>query len=80
MKLGDKKCSDEGGVPPLKARRARELLKTSARAGELTGRGIWKGSIISKTSPRRRPLRTKLAGEIKGLTESDFVLAANVME
>jgi hypothetical protein len=40
MKLADKKCSDGGSVPPLKALRTRELLKELGQAGNLTGEGI----------------------------------------
>ena len=39
MKLGDKKCSDEGGVPPLKARRARELLKDLGQGWRINRKG-----------------------------------------
>ena len=39
MKLADKKCSDGGSVPPLKALRARELLKQLGRGWRLNGKG-----------------------------------------
>jgi hypothetical protein len=38
MKLADKTCSDEGSVPPLKALRARELLKELGQGWKLNGR------------------------------------------
>ena len=39
MKLADKKCSDGGSVPPLKALRSRELLKQLGRDWKLNGKG-----------------------------------------
>jgi 4a-hydroxytetrahydrobiopterin dehydratase len=39
MKLADKICSDGGSVPPLKALRARELLKELGQGWKLNGRG-----------------------------------------
>ncbi len=39
MKLADKTCSDGGSVPPLKALRARELLKELGLGWTLNGRG-----------------------------------------
>ncbi len=39
MKLADKKCSDGASVPPLKALRARELLKELGQGWTLNGRG-----------------------------------------
>ena len=39
MKLADKNCSDGVSVPPLKALRARELLKQLPRGWKLNGRG-----------------------------------------
>ena len=39
MKLADKKCSDNGDVPPLTSSRARELVKTLGQGWTLNGRG-----------------------------------------
>ena len=39
MELVDKKCSDGASVPPLKAIRARELLKELGQGWKLNGRG-----------------------------------------
>ena len=39
MKLADKKCSDGGSLPPLKALRVRELLKQLGRGWRLNGKG-----------------------------------------
>src|SRR5688572_15004240 len=39
MKLTDKKCSDGGNVPPLKALRKRELLKELGQGWSLNARG-----------------------------------------
>ncbi len=39
MKLADKKCSDSGSVPPLKAFHARALLKQLGRGWRLNGHG-----------------------------------------
>jgi 4a-hydroxytetrahydrobiopterin dehydratase len=39
MKLADKKCSDGGSAPRLKALRARELLKQLGRSWRLNGKG-----------------------------------------
>ena len=39
MKLADKTCSDGGSVPPLKALRAKKLLKELGQGWKLNGRG-----------------------------------------
>ena len=39
MKMADKKCNDGDSLPPLKALRARELLKALGQGWTLNGRG-----------------------------------------
>ena len=105
MKLADKKCSDGGSVPPLKALRARELLKELGQGWKLNGRGhlerhytfkdfahslafVNKVGAVAEAEGHHPDLylawgRCKIeiwSHKIKGLTESDFVLAASLMK
>ncbi len=101
MKLADKKCSDGGSVPPLKALRARELLKELGQGWKLNGRGHLLRLYTFKDFAQSLAFANKVGAvaeaeghhpdlylawgkckveiwshKIKGLTESDFVLAA----
>jgi len=101
MKLADKACSDGGGVPPLKAFRARELLKELGQGWKLNGRGHLVRLYTFNDFARALAFANKVGAvaeaeghhpdlylawgkckieiwlhKIKGLTESDFVLAA----
>ena len=100
MKLADKKCRDGGHVPPLKPRRARELLKDLGRGWTINRKGhlerlyifqdfsqaqaFAKVGMVAEAEGHHPDLylawgKCKLeiwSHKIKGLTESDFVLAA----
>ena len=101
MELADKTCSDGGSVPPLKALRARELLKELGQGWKLNGRGhlerlhTFKGFAQAPAFTNKVGAVAEAEGhhpdlylawgkckieiwshKIKGLTESDFVLAA----
>ena len=101
MKLADKKCSDGGNVPALKALRAKELLKELGQGWTLNGRGhlmrlypfkdfaqalafVKKVGAVAEAEGHHPDLylawgkcRVEIwSHKIKGLTESDFVLAA----
>ena len=101
MKLADKKCRDGGHVPPLKARRARELLKDLGYGWKINRKGHLerlytfqdfsqaqafanKVGVVAEAEGHHPDLylawgKCKLeiwSHKIKGLTESDFVLAA----
>ena len=101
MKLADKKCSDGGTVPRLKALRARELLKQLGRGWRLNGKGHLERLYAFKDFARALAFANKVGAvaeaeghhpdlyvawgkckieiwshKIKGLTESDFFLAA----
>jgi 4a-hydroxytetrahydrobiopterin dehydratase len=101
MKLADKKCSDGGGVPPLKVVRARELLKELGQGWKLNGRRHLERLYTFKDFAQTLAFANKVGAvaeaeghhpdlyvawgkckieiwsyKIKGLTESDFVLAA----
>jgi 4a-hydroxytetrahydrobiopterin dehydratase len=101
MKLADKKCSDGGSVPPLKALRARELLKELGQGWKLNGRGHLERGYTFKDFAQSLAFANKVGAvaeaeghhpdlyvawgkckieiwshKIKGLTESDFILAA----
>jgi 4a-hydroxytetrahydrobiopterin dehydratase len=101
MKLADKKCSDGGSVPPLKALRARELLKQLGCGWKLNGKGHLERLYTFKDFAQAQAFANRVGAvaeaeghhpdlylawgkckieiwshKIKGLTESDFVLAA----
>jgi 4a-hydroxytetrahydrobiopterin dehydratase len=101
MKLADKKCSDGGSVPPLKALRARELLKQLGRGWRINGKGHLERLYTFKDFAQALAFANKVGAvaeaeghhpdlyvawgkckieiwshKIKGLTESDFALAA----
>ncbi len=101
MKLTDKKCSDGSNVPPLKAPRARELLKELGQGWKLNGQGhlvrlytfkdfaqalvfVDEVGAVAEAEGHHPDLylawgKCKIeiwSHKIKGLTESDFVLAA----
>jgi len=101
MKLADKKCSDGGRVPPLKALRARELLKELGHGWRINGKGHLERRYTFKDFSQAQAFANKVgvvaeaqghhpdlylawgkctleiwSHKIKGLTESDFVLAA----
>ena len=101
MELADKKCSDGGSVPPLKALRAKKLLKELAQGWKLSGRGHLVRFYTFKDFAQPLAFANKVGAvaeaeghhpdlylawgkckmeiwshKIKGLTESDFVLAA----
>ncbi|HEU0007215.1 MAG TPA: 4a-hydroxytetrahydrobiopterin dehydratase [Terriglobia bacterium] len=101
MKLADKKCSDGGSVPPLKALRAKELLKHLGRGWRLNGKGHLERLYTFKDFAQALTFANKVGAvaeaeghhpdlyvawgkckieiwshKIKGLTESDFALAA----
>ena len=101
MKLADKKCHDGDGVPPLKALRARELLKELGQGWTLNGKGHLERRYTFKDFAQALAFVKKVGAvaeaeghhpdlylawgkckveiwshKVKGLTESDFVLAA----
>ncbi|RPH78790.1 MAG: 4a-hydroxytetrahydrobiopterin dehydratase [Nitrospiraceae bacterium] len=101
MKLADKNCSDGGSVPPLKATRAKELLKELGQGWKLNGRGHLERHYTFKDFAQSLAFANKVgtvaeaeghhpdlyvawgkckieiwSHKVKGLTESDFVLAA----
>ena len=101
MKLADKTSSDGGSVSPLKALRARELLKKLGQGWALNGRGHLVRYYTFKDFAQALAFANKVGAvaeaeghhpdlalawgkckveiwshKIKGLTESDFVLAA----
>ena len=101
MKLADKTCSDGGSAPPLKGRRARELLKELGQGWRLNGKGHVERHYTFKDFAQALAFVNKVGAvaeaeghlpdlylvwgkctieiwshKIKGLTESDFVLAA----
>ena len=101
MELADKNCSDGGNVPPLKALRARELLKALGQGWTLNGRGHLERHYTFKDFAQALAFAKKVGAvaeaeghhpdlylawgkckveiwshKVKGLTESDFVLAA----
>ena len=101
MKLADKTCSDGGSVPPLKALRARELLKQLGSGWRLDGKGHLERLYTFKDFAQALTFANKVGSvaeaeghhpdlylacgkckieiwshKIKGLTESDFILAA----
>jgi 4a-hydroxytetrahydrobiopterin dehydratase len=101
MKLTDNKCNDGGSVPPLKALRARELLKELGQGWKLNGKGhlerrytfadfaqaltfVKKAGAVAEAEGHHPDLflawgKCKVeiwSHKVRGLTESDFVLAA----
>ena len=97
MKLADKKCSDGGDVPPLKDRRARELLKELGHGWKINRKGHLERLYTFQGFSQAQAFANKVgvvaeaadlylawgkckleiwSHKIKGLTESDFVLAA----
>jgi 4a-hydroxytetrahydrobiopterin dehydratase len=101
MKLADKKCSEGGSLPPLKALRARELLKELGHSWRINGKGHLERRYVFKDFSEAQAFANKVgmvaeaeghhpdlyvawgkckleiwSHEIKGLTESDFILAA----
>jgi 4a-hydroxytetrahydrobiopterin dehydratase len=101
MELADKKCSDAGSVPPLKASRAKVLLKELGQGWTLNGRRHLERHYTFKDFAQALAFANKVGAvaeaeghhpdlylawgkckieiwshKIKGLTESDFVLAA----
>ena len=101
MELADRKCSDGGSVPRLKAVRARELLKELSQGWELNGQGHLVRRYTFKDFAQALAFANKVGAvaeaeghhpdlslawgkckieiwshKIKGLTESDFILAA----
>lgn len=101
MKLADKKCSDGGSLPPLKALRARQLLKELGRSWRINGKGHLERLYIFQDFSEAQAFANKVgmvaeaeghhpdlyvawgkckleiwSHKIKGLTESDFILAA----
>jgi len=101
MKLADKTCSDGGSVPPLKALRARKLLKELGDGWTINGKGHLERRYTFKDFSQAQAFANKVgvvaeaqghhpdlylawgkctleiwSHKIKGLTESDFVLAA----
>ena len=101
MKLADKKCSDGGSVPALKALRAKELLKQLGRGWRLNGKGHLERLYTFRDFAQALAFANQVGAvaeveghhpdlyvawgkckieiwshKIKGLTESDFALAA----